>query len=429
MYKQDEKLKTACGSPCYAAPEMIAGKNYDGLKVDIWSSGVVLFALLCGYLPFEDPNTSHLYKKILHGTYTLPKLLSDEAKSMIRGILTVDPGKRLTIGDIQKHPWFSLFPARVKQGIIVGMHQVPSEPLILKQMERYGFSAEYTQRCVEANKHNQATTTYYLLLQKFVRNGGKSSADLSSPLFEPVTIGRRLKDMREALQLSNIEPRKSKSLGTSYMTPHPPTDKRFIEFNNRARSRKCAEPAEVKKLEGTGGSSSKANELAQHRDTPNNDLHITSPKAHKVDHNRQRRKTPAAHSENIDNLLGSRLQNYLLDLSLSAEEQKRTAKESLNVTAPLKGQGYGLGRDGKYAGQKMLSTRAQAMARPFNKQPMLEMNLGPVNTSVTPSAGARELTQFSPKHNFFLLTKTYRSNSRRYTPKTPKISTYSVTNS
>ena len=57
-YKQSELLKTACGSPCYAAPEMIAGKKYHGTNVDIWSCGVILFALICGYLPFEDPNTS-----------------------------------------------------------------------------------------------------------------------------------------------------------------------------------------------------------------------------------------------------------------------------------------------------------------------------------------------------------------------------------
>ncbi len=76
FYKgQDDLLKTACGSPCYAAPEvlfiqilknqMIAGKKYNGLLVDIWSCGVILFAMLCGYLPFEDPDTSNLYKKIL----------------------------------------------------------------------------------------------------------------------------------------------------------------------------------------------------------------------------------------------------------------------------------------------------------------------------------------------------------------------------
>lgn len=54
LYKEGELLKTACGSPCYAAPEMIQGKKYEGLCVDIWSTGIIMFALICGYLPFED---------------------------------------------------------------------------------------------------------------------------------------------------------------------------------------------------------------------------------------------------------------------------------------------------------------------------------------------------------------------------------------
>lgn len=90
-YKKSELLKTACGSPCYAAPEMIAGKRYQGLNVDIWSCGVILYALLCGYLPFEDPNTANLYKKILAGDYTIPKFVSAEAKDLIKNILNTDP--------------------------------------------------------------------------------------------------------------------------------------------------------------------------------------------------------------------------------------------------------------------------------------------------------------------------------------------------
>jgi 5'-AMP-activated protein kinase, catalytic alpha subunit len=87
----DGLLKTACGSPCYAAPEMIAGKKYEGLKTDIWSSGVILYAMVAGFLPFEDPKTSNLYKKILAGDYKIPKFLSTDCTHFLSKILQVDP--------------------------------------------------------------------------------------------------------------------------------------------------------------------------------------------------------------------------------------------------------------------------------------------------------------------------------------------------
>ena len=101
-----EQLKTACGSPCYAAPEMIAGKKYLGLKSDIWSSGVVLYAMVCGFLPFEDPKTSNLYKKILAGDYKIPKFLSQDCAHFISKILNTEPDKRYGIAEIRGHPWF-----------------------------------------------------------------------------------------------------------------------------------------------------------------------------------------------------------------------------------------------------------------------------------------------------------------------------------
>ena len=58
-------LSTPCGSPCYAAPEMLKNKLYDGKKVDIWSIGIILYAMVCGYLPFDDKNTQRLYQKVL----------------------------------------------------------------------------------------------------------------------------------------------------------------------------------------------------------------------------------------------------------------------------------------------------------------------------------------------------------------------------
>jgi 5'-AMP-activated protein kinase catalytic alpha subunit len=91
MYVHGESLKTACGSPCYAAPEMIAGKEYKGLQVDIWSCGVILYAMVCGYLPFEDPDTNKLYTKIMKGDYSIPTDIDREAADLIKKILITDP--------------------------------------------------------------------------------------------------------------------------------------------------------------------------------------------------------------------------------------------------------------------------------------------------------------------------------------------------
>jgi 5'-AMP-activated protein kinase catalytic alpha subunit len=93
-YKFGENLKTACGSPCYAAPEMIVGKRYNGLNADLWSLGVILYAMTCGYLPFEDPDTNKLYKKILRCDYLLPPFVTPDAKDLIRKLLVTDPQAR-----------------------------------------------------------------------------------------------------------------------------------------------------------------------------------------------------------------------------------------------------------------------------------------------------------------------------------------------
>lgn len=82
-----DTLKTACGSPCYASPEMIAGKRYSGLDTDIWSLGVILYAMTVGYLPFEDPDTNKLYKKILSCDYLVPGYVTKPAKDMMKRIL------------------------------------------------------------------------------------------------------------------------------------------------------------------------------------------------------------------------------------------------------------------------------------------------------------------------------------------------------
>ena len=103
---QKELLSTPCGSPCYASPEMVAGKKYDGIKIDVWSTGIILFAMLCGYLPFEDKNNDVLFDKILECKVEYPDFLSEEPKDLISRILVTDPEKRITIEEIKEHKYY-----------------------------------------------------------------------------------------------------------------------------------------------------------------------------------------------------------------------------------------------------------------------------------------------------------------------------------
>ncbi|KAI8065429.1 hypothetical protein BC940DRAFT_258943 [Gongronella butleri] len=99
-------LETSCGSPHYASPEIVAGMPYNGSASDIWSCGVILYALLTGHLPFDDENIRQLLKKVKAGKYTMPNDISKTAQDLIRRILVVDPSKRLTMKQIMMHPWF-----------------------------------------------------------------------------------------------------------------------------------------------------------------------------------------------------------------------------------------------------------------------------------------------------------------------------------
>jgi 5'-AMP-activated protein kinase, catalytic alpha subunit len=163
MYKPGETLKTACGSPCYAAPEMIAGKRYHGTTVDVWSCGVILFAMIAGYLPFEDSNTSQLYKKILTADYKCPKWLTPEAQDLLKKVLNTDPEKRFTIEMIRNHPWFTSNMTR-DDNVITVNNEIQED--ILKNIENLGIDINSTVESLNSGKHNHATAIYWLLLRK-----------------------------------------------------------------------------------------------------------------------------------------------------------------------------------------------------------------------------------------------------------------------
>ena len=99
-------LSTPCGSPCYASPEMVSGKKYDGLLIDIWSTGIILFAMLCGYLPLEDEDNDILFAKIAECDITYPEYVGELPLDLMKKILVNEPNKRINLNEIKEHPFY-----------------------------------------------------------------------------------------------------------------------------------------------------------------------------------------------------------------------------------------------------------------------------------------------------------------------------------
>lgn len=107
-YFNGDLLVTPCGSPCYASPEMVCGNRYNGFYIDVWSTGIILFAMLCGFLPFEDPDNEVLFQKISDCNLHYPSHLSKLSKSIMKKIIVPDPQKRITIEEIKEHEFYLL---------------------------------------------------------------------------------------------------------------------------------------------------------------------------------------------------------------------------------------------------------------------------------------------------------------------------------
>jgi serine/threonine protein kinase len=172
-------LKTSCGSPNYAAPEVISGKLYAGPEVDIWSCGVIVYALLCGTLPFDDESIPYLFRKIKGGIYTLPSYLSDQSKDLISRMLVTDPLKRMTMADIRAHPWFlqdlprylAVIPRLGVQlenvdedvlGIVVNKTRLPRDKIL---------------RALQKGRRNHYTVAYHLVKDAQVKIQLSSGVD------------------------------------------------------------------------------------------------------------------------------------------------------------------------------------------------------------------------------------------------------------
>ncbi|KAI8991854.1 kinase-like domain-containing protein [Mycotypha africana] len=111
MQPTTKLLKTSCGSPHYASPEIVRGIPYYGPSADVWSAGVILYILLTGKLPFDDRHVGRLLAKIKTGRFRqLPDWVSSAAKDLIYRMLNIDPNKRINFNDVLNHPWLLSHP-------------------------------------------------------------------------------------------------------------------------------------------------------------------------------------------------------------------------------------------------------------------------------------------------------------------------------
>uniref|UniRef100_A0A672S271 BR serine/threonine kinase 2 n=1 Tax=Sinocyclocheilus grahami TaxID=75366 RepID=A0A672S271_SINGR len=172
----DSLLETSCGSPHYACPEVIRGEKYDGRKADVWSCGVILFALLVGALPFDDDNLRNLLEKVKLGVFHMPHFIPPDCQNLLRGMIEVDAGNRLTLELIQKHTWYigGKNEPEPEQPVPrkVAIRSVPSaddiDPDVLESMHSLGCFRDKNKLMKDllSDDENQEKMIYFLLLDR-----------------------------------------------------------------------------------------------------------------------------------------------------------------------------------------------------------------------------------------------------------------------
>lgn len=188
-------LKTSCGSPNYAAPEVIGGKLYAGPEVDVWSCGVILYVLIVGKLPFDDEHIPSLFSSIASGKFDTPSWVPRGVKQLIEKMLVVNPVHRATIDEIRQDPWFLKDLPKYLQAPV---EEFMNTGLDLNKAIKVSDIAPQAPRQVQEKLHNEVT-------EKISKTMGYGKRDVIEALEaeEPSTIKDAYMIVRENKLMEN----------------------------------------------------------------------------------------------------------------------------------------------------------------------------------------------------------------------------------
>ena len=237
-----QKLETPCGSPCYASPEMVGGNKYNGFFIDIWATGIILFAMLCGYLPFEDDNNDVLFKQILGGKIAYPKHLSEVSKDLLKKIIETNPEKRIKIEEIKTHPFYlmgkKIYEKKFKKKI-KSEKELNYVTLFNKEKEEIISSKEYIK--TEINEKKVGNKGKDITLQNELINNNKigllTKCIKGFNIKEKTNNKLRQENLQKQKQRNQTESKRTKAqifftTRTNQLTNNTNIDKILKYFNN-----------------------------------------------------------------------------------------------------------------------------------------------------------------------------------------------------
>ena len=200
VWKPGQALFKSYGTPCYMAPEIVRGEQYQGAHVDVWSMGVALATMLTGSLPFQGHGDTELKKKILRGAFAVPEHVSDGARDLMKRMLTLKPDERIDLDGIRAHPWLSAY-AESREGVEpsveapqTGATTAADEALdegVMARLEAVGMEREKVEKAVRANSYTHEAACYEML---FSQVQAERSARLSErgQAFNPFNLVQNL---------------------------------------------------------------------------------------------------------------------------------------------------------------------------------------------------------------------------------------------